>query len=341
MPIPTANALKYYKILMIDADREMGGVLKDMLQEMGFTNVRLLRDSKEAMRSLARTQYDFVITEWNTLGMNGIQFIKQLRSGTQTAAPALPVIMLSGRAEINDVLTARDVGVNEYVVKPFTARSIYNRIERLIERPKHFVISPVYIGPDRRAKKNASGGENERRQEIAPQLAPGDLRPLVKSAAKPQLFLPSFALKTKLGRNIHLDTLITEDVLNMAQAAIDAAMDDALQWIRSDIREIEDLYLRMVNGEDSGTFDRTLTEAVLAFNGRAGTFGYARASEIAYQLYLFCSLQLKPDSAMHHLIVRKHIDVLKIILANQLGGNGGDLGGQIVTELKQLIQKYA
>jgi len=60
--------------------------------------------------------------------------------------------MLTGRAEQADVVTARDSGINEYVIKPFSARTIYDRLERLIEKPRDFIISAPFIGPDRRSR---------------------------------------------------------------------------------------------------------------------------------------------------------------------------------------------
>jgi hypothetical protein len=157
----------------------------------------------------------------------------------------------------------------------------------------------------------------------------------------PKIWLPDLSLKMKLGRGIKLQDFITEDVLANAQNAINAISDESLQWIRDDLTKLADLSKKMVNGEKHDTIASEIGEFALAVNSRAGTFGFTRAAEIAYGLYLFTRNKLEPTNKGHHIVVQKHVEVLHIILGNQMSGDAGAIGAQITAELRALSNKYS
>ncbi len=334
------NQLKMYKILIVDADLELAKVLRTMLIEMGFGDVHLTRSGQEAYWKLKDEAFDFLITEWNTQAMDGISLLRKIRRSADSPNPTLPIIMLTGRAEQPDVFTARDLGINEFVVKPFTAKTIYNRIERIIENPRPFVVSPNFVGPERRARGKPPPGVGERRIRIVtPQLQPRNVHSGVQSDTPPRVWLPDFALKYKMGRQIKLESLITSSVLTHAQAAIDAIGDESLTWIRNDLQELKRIIKAMMAGALEEGMVLDMTDAALSVNSRAGTFGYSRASEVAYMLYLFCRNKLNPLNKEHLLIAQKHLDVLQVLLGNQMRGSAGTTGEQIVAELRKLSGK--
>lgn len=336
------NPLKQYKILITDPDAELAKVLRDMLNEMGFSNVSLTQSGEEAYRMLGNAPFDFLITEWNTKVMDGINLLKKVRYSPDSPNPTLPVIMLTGRSEQLDVFTARDYGINEFVVKPFTAKSIYSRIERIIENPRQFVVSKNFVGPDRRSRGKPPPGVADRRvRTVQPQLQPKDVHgAMANNGAGPRIWLPDFSLKYKLGNKVQLSSLVTPSVLAQAQAAIDAISDASLQWIKDDLKELRALLASMNAQSYGASLIVDMSEASLSINSRAGTFGYSRASEIAYALYLFCRNHLNPKNKDHAMLVQKHIEVLQVILGNQMRGAAGTMGEQIALELKTLTTKF-
>ena len=338
------NTLKNYHILVVDEDVELSRVLKSMLREMGFIDVQTTRSGKEAITMLRGSPFDFLITEWNTQHLDGMGLLKFLRHSPDSPNAMLPVIMITGRAEQADVFLARDYGINEYIIKPFTARSIYNRLERIIEQPRNFVLSETFIGPCRRTKSKPPEGVAERRErpKITPQLQPKNIKAVVKNiGSEPKIFLPDFSLKFKLGKDLKLSDFVTPETLQRAQSAIDAITQDSLQWIRDNLMEIKLLYDTMVGSEPPMTISTDISGVALIINARAGTFGYSRAAEVAYGLYLFARNKLDPKNKGHHIVVQKHIEILHVILGNQMRGNAGAVGAQIASELKSLIAKYS
>ena len=95
--------------------------------------------------------------------LNGIDLVKNIRSRQETTLAFLPIIMLTGHSEAERVTQARDVGVNEYVIKPFSAQGLFTRIQAVIERPRPFVKVEGYFGPDRRRKDLGFEGDERRK----------------------------------------------------------------------------------------------------------------------------------------------------------------------------------
>jgi DNA-binding response OmpR family regulator len=337
------NPLKNYRILVIDADVELAHVLKAMLREMGFVDVHLTRSGKDAISLMQTMNFDFIITEWNTQQVDGLKLLEFVRRSPQSANPTIPIIMLTGRAEKVDVATARNYGINEYVIKPFTAKSIYSRLERIIEQPRGFVVAKSFVGPDRRSKAQPPGTKERRTRKSLPKLKPKEVTKALSTREddEPKIWLPDFSLKLKLGKNMKLNDFITTDVLEQSQAAINSITNDSLKWIQDDLQELKLLYEVMINPNSPNTITADISGVALTINSRAGTFGYGRAAEIAYGLYLFSRNRLNPKNKNHQLVTKKHIEVLQVILGNQMSGDAGDVGAQIAAELKSLVNKYS
>ena len=315
-------------------------MLRATLSCMGFENIHITRSGEEAFRYIQTEPVDFLITEWNTQQLDGVSLVNAIRRDPRSIKPTLPVMMLTGRAEQTDVVAARDTGVNEYVVKPFSPKSIYNRLERLIEKPRPFVVGTNFIGPCRRHNGTPPPGVADRRKTvIIPKLQPADTSRAVRNNGNStRVWLPDFSLKYKLGVNVTLQSLITPEILGAAQAAIDSIADESLQWVKDDLKQLRTLCAQL-NDHPPADIASNIGELALSINSRAGTFGYARAAEIAYMLYLFARNQMEPLLRHHQVVVTKHAEVLQVILANNLRGDAGELGTQIVAELHRLTQK--
>jgi len=111
---------------------------------------------------------DMIITDWRMSPMDGINFIKYLRTHEDSPNRFIPIIMLTGNVEREHVETARDVGINEFVIKPFSAKTLCDRITLLIDNPRSFIMTGQFIGPDRR-RHNAlipPGGIEKRKERI-------------------------------------------------------------------------------------------------------------------------------------------------------------------------------
>lgn len=140
-------------------------LLKSLLQIYGFVNIQSARNGAEGFDIFCRDAPDLVITDWMMKPMDGITLTQKLRTDPRSPNPFVPVVLMTGFGERRRVIEARDAGVTEFLVKPFNARDLYRRIAQIIERPRLFVRSEGYFGPDRRRKAEQNYQGTKRREE--------------------------------------------------------------------------------------------------------------------------------------------------------------------------------
>lgn len=336
--------LHTYNILLADADVRLGNVLRQMLQTMGFANITLTRNGEEALALLKAKPFDFLVTEWQLQRISGLELISRIRRSGGVPDPALPVILLSGRGELNDVITARDQGMNEYVRKPFSAQTLYQRLERLIEKPRPFVVSQHFVGPDRRFQGKPPQGVPERRAfRIPPHARPSKTDTRLAPDAPAQVWVADDTLQKKLGQGTSLSSLISPAALAEAQATINSISTESLLWIQENLEELSQLYDTLRQGENLYTMlPIQMSEIALTISSRAGMSGYSAAAKVAYMLHKFCFTQLRMEHKNHHIITEKHMDALKVTLKNAIEHQSPDsANAAVIHELKLLTDKLA
>lgn len=160
------SRLARVRVLIVDEDWQIAQLVKDVLRVVGFTNVHIMPNTTQAIEVMKEYTVDLLIIDWNIEPMNGVSFLEFMRSSPDSPNRFVPVIMLTGKAEMDDVKTARDAGVTEYLVKPFSARTLFERIVQVIENPRSFILAHGYKGPDRRRKEKGTQGDERRKRKI-------------------------------------------------------------------------------------------------------------------------------------------------------------------------------
>jgi len=97
----------------------MRRVIKSILNQLGYSNIEEAENGKDALSKLTSSHYDFVLTDWNMPEMDGLELVKAIRQDTNLKD--LPILMVTAEAKKENVLEALKAGVNNYIVKPFTA----------------------------------------------------------------------------------------------------------------------------------------------------------------------------------------------------------------------------
>lgn len=123
---------KQMKILIVDDFSTMRRIIKNLLRDLGYTNTLEADDGKTALPMLQNGNFDFLVTDWNMPGMTGIDLLKLVRADDKLKT--LPVLMVTAEAKRDQIVAAAQAGVNGYVVKPFTAVALKEKIERIFER---------------------------------------------------------------------------------------------------------------------------------------------------------------------------------------------------------------
>ncbi len=139
--------------LVVDDNKHMRALVKTILFALGAKIVSEAVDGADALKALSHLTPDIVICDWNMSPLDGMDFVRLVRTGEDSPNPFVPVIMLTGHTETSRVVEARDAGVNEFLAKPISANGLYRRIRAIIENPRLYIKNKGYFGPDRRRRQ--------------------------------------------------------------------------------------------------------------------------------------------------------------------------------------------
>lgn len=142
--------LSKINILFVEDSFPINRLLCDIIGKLGGRNLDSTKNGKEAFEIFCKKRHDIVITDWMMEPMDGLELTRMIRSHPESPNKLVPILMLTGYNSFKRVLEARDVGVTEYLVKPFTAQDIADRIAYVINNPRDFIHSTHYFGPNRR-----------------------------------------------------------------------------------------------------------------------------------------------------------------------------------------------
>ena len=123
---------KQIKILIVDDFSTMRRIIKNLLRDLGFNNTFEADDGNTALPMLKNGDYDFVVTDWNMPGMQGIDLLKEIRKDENLCH--IPVLMVTAEAKREQIIEAAQSGVNGYIIKPFTAATLKEKLEKIFER---------------------------------------------------------------------------------------------------------------------------------------------------------------------------------------------------------------
>ncbi len=119
------------KFLVVDDFSTMRRIVRNLLKELGFTNVDEAEDGVAALSKLRGSQFDFVVSDWNMPNMTGIDLLKQIRA--DAGLKHLPVLMVTAEAKKENIIEAAQAGASGYIVKPFTAATLEEKLNKIFQ----------------------------------------------------------------------------------------------------------------------------------------------------------------------------------------------------------------
>lgn len=158
--------LENVNVLVLDDNRHMRQLVESILHALGVKHVCQASDAPQAFKELQHFNADVLIVDWHMEPLDGLDFVRLVRTAKDSANPYVPIIMLSGYTEYRRVTEARDAGVNEFLAKPISAKALYQRFASIIDNPRPFIRTKSYFGPDRRRQDmGPPRGTSERRKD--------------------------------------------------------------------------------------------------------------------------------------------------------------------------------
>lgn len=153
------------RVLIVEDDRASRMLTIAFLEELGIGQTKEAGDGEAALRVLRSYSADVIICDMMMEPMDGLTFVRKVRTDAQSANPYVPIILVTAQADRNSVKAARDAGVNLLMAKPITMEALRRRIEVVLNERREFIMNQTYVGPDRRRHDVPIGGKRDRRKD--------------------------------------------------------------------------------------------------------------------------------------------------------------------------------
>lgn len=157
-------------LLIVEDNDASRRLVMELLRAAGFTNLSFARDAEEAIEHLQTQSPDLLLMDWGLPGLSGLELVTLIRQAALTPDPrfpnpAVPVVMLTARQREYDVTVARNAGINEFVIKPFSTASLLRAIASALVKKRPFVATESFSGPDRRRRRPSHAGLRRRAED--------------------------------------------------------------------------------------------------------------------------------------------------------------------------------
>ncbi|MBI2261073.1 MAG: response regulator [Caulobacterales bacterium] len=143
-------SLAAIQVLLVDDNPHMRAIASAVLKSAGIRKVIEAADGGAALEMLRHNAVDLALVDYKMFPLDGVEFTRLVRNSPDSVNPYLPIIMMTGHSGKERVYAARDAGVTEFLAKPITAKAVLDRIHSVIWKPRPFVKTAGYFGPDRR-----------------------------------------------------------------------------------------------------------------------------------------------------------------------------------------------
>ena len=157
--------LEKLSVLIVEDTDALRKLLMNLMGALGVGKILNAVDGEEGFKLFCKAKPDVVLVDWHLPEMSGLELAGLIRTSSYSPDRLVPIIMMTGYSSPEKIAMARDRGVTEYLVKPFTAEDLIKRIFHVIQFPRDFIECPGYFGPDRRRRKIENYSGPRRRAE--------------------------------------------------------------------------------------------------------------------------------------------------------------------------------
>ena len=343
--------LERFNILLVEDNAFVRNTLEDLLRYFKIEQITAVQNGEEAiaaLKSMKSRQHpgpDIILSDMIMSPINGQLLLRWVRTAKESPNRFVPFIMVSGAADRDYVASVRDLGVSEFLAKPFSVNSVYEHIAHVIHRPRPFIATQEYFGPDRRrmAGSRPVGGENRRRNndEHVTVVYSAEKVTKAKNISDVWCFRLPNTLKEKAGGGTGGKIpQIPADILEQAEQSLERAVLDFTTWAQEYLQNLGKLCKEARDDEVKRVSKFSeINNLAHELRGQGGTFGYPLISVFGKMLYE-ATQEGCPITDNQVEIVKAHIDAMRAVIRDKVAGNGGQVGKELLASLKQAIQRY-
>lgn len=316
--------LKNLHILIVEDIGPVRDLMAMVLKEQGIGTISQASEGESAYEIFCRLRPDIIITDWLMPGMDGLELIQKIRTNPNSPDKTVPIIIMTGFSSPPKISKARDMGVTEFLVKPFSAGDVSKRIMNIIKQPRDFIVTPDFIGPDRRRKKS-NGNVPEG----------GDKRGAPETAKHIDVIKANHVLQAKVG----FGEMAKEDLLRSQSILEKNNMNftPIAQSFLKQFREGLDI-LKTENHINRKSIERVINP-VMQIKANSRIFKYNLLGDLSTIMLSFLeSMNELDDDALA--IVEAHYVTLSKIVSDKMQGDGGENGKSFEEELNAACKRY-
>ena len=337
-------------VFLVEDNHFIRRTVVDLLQQFQFGRIATAKNGEEAidyMKTLGSgsnfTAPDIVISDLVMTPINGLLFLRWMRTAKESPNRMLPYIMLSGAADGTYVNSARDLGVTEFLAKPFSGASVYKHLVKVIEAPRQFVTTTKYFGPDRRRHKQKPPGKELRVKDEKDITIVYSAEKVVKPKDPTDVWyfrLPNNLKEKAGGGGFKGAAEMPLDLLEEAEQQLERAALDFTIWALDYLKRLSGLCDEALEADAEGgrgKFFQEINLLALELRGQGGIFGYPLISTFGKMLYdtTYEGCRVNDDAVG---IVKTHIDTMRAVLREKIAGDGGEIGRELLASLQKAIE---
>ena len=306
-------------ILVVEDIGAMRQLLADLIKTLGVGTVYIAANGVEGYDKYISKKPDIIVTDWYMPKMDGLEFTEKVRRDPGSPNRNIPIIMISGLSAPARIAKARDVGITEYLVKPFTAQDLARRISYAVFQPRDFIFAPDFAGPDRRRRElDDFEGEVQRKREADKKIkADRELQKKVGIGRKIDPWLVTQSERVLEGISINFIP-IAQTFLREFKIAIEAA--EKAKTPSKKIRE-------------------DLIFSVMQLKANAHVFKYSLIGELSGTTLNFLESCADIDDLILEILNAQHSTISHLVNTNAKG-DGGEEGEALKEELRLAYKRY-
>ncbi len=322
----------------------------NLLLSFGIKRITTLKNGEEAINMLKEMKRDqnpgpdILFTDIVMAPINGLLLLRWARTAVDSPNRFVPTVMVSGAADRNYVESARDLGASEFLAKPFSAKAVSDHLMEIIDRPRPFVTTQKFFGPDRRRRKDGpvpSGGERRRTGEDHVTLVYSvDKRVKAKQPSDVWHFHLPNRLREKVGGFGAEAGEFPLDLIDEAETQLERAQFDFTTWAQEYLAQLSELCTQAL--AETKARSRHFEEMhllALELRGQGGTFGYPLISTFGKMLF-DATVEGCPENNSQVEIAKAHIDAMRAVLRDKVEGDGGEIGRALLQSLQMAIERH-
>ncbi|OYQ17341.1 hypothetical protein CHR90_15365 [Elstera cyanobacteriorum] len=321
-----AEILRALKVGRIVAMEEGGAAI---------THLRSIGKNAAAAQALVP---DIIICDYLMSPISGPMVLRWVRQSEDSPDRFIPFVMISGAADGDKVREVRDLGVTEFLAKPFSVKAVANHLIAAIDAPRPFVYTRDYFGPDRRRQVRPYNDVDRRvaKEGDVEILYTGTRLRSVNPNAKAFMFKLPNRLREKIAGIGRGPLTIDPQLLQQAEQQLDRMEEDYSDWVRGSIQQLYDAHRsgRALDPRKRIVPIQTINSIAHDLRGQGSTFGYPLITVFGRSLYE-CTLNISEASDQLFEFIRTHIDGINAVIRDKIKGEGGQLGKELVASLER------